>query len=319
LLFEERNDMMKYKKGTLGEGEMYYYWLYGNLVESELEFPQLVKVKKGDREADIMIVRGTMPEELLQKEKNGIRYEIGEEYSWLANSACMYYVEQGKKITYYLKPDGTELRLQNYILGFGMSLLFLQRGEMAIHCSALHNGKEAILIAGESGSGKSTITNHYLEHGWKLMADDMAIVKYDKERGSMVYPAFPFQKLCRNVAVERGYNLDELIYINEDRDKFLVPYRGEFELTPKKLKKFIMLGVYPGDEVIIREAQGMDKFHVCINNLGLRHLLGQKKYAPHIGQKCLELIANVDVHLVARPQGKDTTEEIKKAVFDIIL
>lgn len=298
---------------------MHYYRLYGYLVESELEFPQLVKAAEENKEADIVIVSGTMPEELIQKEQEEIYYEIGDEFSWLTNPTCMYYVEHGKKITYFLKPEGIEMRLRNYILGFGISLLLLQRGEMALHGSALHNGKEAILITGESGCGKSTLTNSYLEQGWSLMADDMALVKYTKENGTLVYPAFPYQKLCRNVAVERGYNLDELIYINEQKDKFLVPCGGVFELEGKPLRKFMMLYIYEEDKVASSEVKGFAKFHVCANNLFLRHLLEEQKYSPRIGQKCLELIANVDVHIIARPEGKDTTEEIKKAAFDIIL
>lgn len=297
---------------------MYYYHLYGCLIESELEFPQLVETQQTE-EADITICSGTMPEDVLQKAEQQIYYEFGDEFSWLYNKTCIFYIENGKKITYYLKPEGVEMRLRNYLLGFGMSMLFMQRGEMAIHCSALHNGTEAILIAGESGSGKSTLTNSYLAKGWKLMADDMVVAKYDKEKGTMVYPAFPYQKLCRNVAVERGYDLDELIYVNEQKDKFLVPCGGEFGLEGKPLKKFLMLGVHEGEEVVVREVQSIAKLQVCLNNLFLRHLLGNQKYAPKIGQKCLELIANVDVHLIARPDGKETTEAIKEAAFQIIL
>lgn len=298
---------------------MNYYLIYGNIIGTDLEFPQLVKAD-ATQEPDIKICAGEIPIDILEKEKQERYYEIGDTFSWLNNPTCVFVVENGEKITYDLKPGEKKVRLLNYLLGFGMCMLFLQRGDMMIHCSALHNGKEAILIAGESGSGKSTTTESYLSNGWNLMADDVALVRYEKDLGkTMVYPAFPFTKLCRNVALERGYNLEEMIYINEDRDKFLVPYRGNFEVTPKPLKKFIMLGLHQGEDVIVREMQGIDKFHVCVNNLGLRHLLGPDKYAPHIGQKCLELIANVDVHLIARPAGKDTTEEIKKAAFDIIL
>lgn len=298
---------------------MYYYHLYGCLLESDLEFPQLVKAECNSKVPDIRFVSGMMPDELLQKAEQKIYYEFGEKFSWLFNQTCIFYVEDGRTITYYLKPEGKVNYLQSYLLGFGASMLFLQRGEMAIHCSALHNGTEAILIAGESGSGKSTITNYYLENGWQLMADDMAVVKYDKEKGAMVYPAFPYQKLCRNVVVERGYDFNEVIYINEFKDKFLVPYRGEFSLEGRPLKKFLMLNVHSGDEVIVQEIQGIGKLHICANNLFLRHLLGKQKYSPRIGQKCLELIANVDVHVIVRPNGKDTTEEIKKAAFEIIL
>lgn len=297
---------------------MYYYHLYGCRVQSERELFPLVQESSVDR-PDIVLCPGAIPEEVRKQIENGKTYGMGANLSWLDNRVCTICVTDGKKIIYRLKPEEKESYLQSYLLGFGMSMLFLQRGDMAIHGSALHNGAEAILIAGESGSGKSTLTNSYLAKGWELMADDMVIAKFDKVAGTLLYPAFPYQKLCRNVALERGYDLSELLYINERKDKFLVPYQGSFELTAKPLKKFLMLGVHRGEEFFSQEVTGIDKLTVCVNNLFLRHLLGDRKYAPEIGQKCLELIASVDMYLLARPEGKDTTKLLRETAFGIVV
>jgi len=297
---------------------MYFYFLYGCVIKSDLAFMQLVPAEETEN-PDIVLCCGTETEGIQEKLANQQLYEAGKEITWFGNNAGTLKIEKGTNITYYLRTDNALSRLKNSILGYGMAMLFMQRGELAIHCSALHNGKEAILISGESGSGKSTLTNSYLAKGWSLMADDMVIVRFDKENGTMVYPAFPYQKLCRNVAVERGYDLNELLYINEQKDKFLVPWKGEFDVAGKLLKNFLMLRVHTGGEVEVHEMKSIDKLHVCVNNLFLREAFGKERYSPYIVQKCLELIANVDVHLIARPAGKDTTEEIKKAAFDIIL
>lgn len=297
---------------------MSYYYLYGCVVKSDLEFVQLAPARE-TQNPDIVFERGTVTAELQDKFANKLLYEPGDETTWFGNYVCMLRMDNGKRMVYYPKAENETLLLQTFMLGYGIAMLFMQRGQLAIHCSALHNGKEAILIAGDSGSGKSTLTNFYLAQGWNLMADDMVIAKFDKEKGTMVYPAFPYQKLCRNVAVERGYDLDELIYIDEDKDKFLVPCREAFSVEGKPLKDFLMLRIHDEMEVEVREINSIDKLHVCINNLFLYEALGADRYSPKIVQKCLELIANVDVHIIARPAGKDTTEEIKKAAFDIIL
>ncbi len=298
---------------------MFYYYLYGCVIKSDMEFQQLFPAPEVDC-PDIIFCRGMITEDIQDKLANKRLYEPGDKVTWFGNSTCTLLIEHGDRITYYPRTENNTLLLQTFMLGYGIAMLFLQRGELAIHCSALHNGKEAILIAGDSGSGKSTLTNFYLEQGWLLMADDMVIANYDKEKGTRVYPAFPYQKLCRNVAVERGYDLNELIFISEDKDKFLVPYSGMFSVEGKPLKKFLMLRADKEvDGVEKREIRGIEKLHVCIYNLFLYEALGEERYSPKIVQKCLELIANVDVHLIARPAGKDTTEEIKKAAFDIIL
>ncbi len=284
---------------------MFYYKLYGMKIESDLEFPQLL-VAEDDAPVDVRITEAAFSEEV--KEKIGEKcYAMGSEYTCFANRTCQMQIFQGNKLTYSLTGGGYPQYLQTYILGYGFSFLALQRNMLPIHCSALADENGAILIAGESGSGKSTITTHFLNHGYRLMADDMALVD-----GEKVYPAFPYQKLCRNVALAEGYRLDELIYIDEDKDKFLAPYRGAFPTHGEKVKGFILLRVVNGEQVVDAEIAGLGRFEIFASNLFVRHLIGKDKYAPHIGQKCLEMASKVPVYAIGRPDGKDTTEAVVK-------
>lgn len=57
-------------------------------------------------------------------------------------------------------------------------------------------------------ASSSTLTNAFLQSGYQLMADDMALVETKTEaKQTEVYPAFPYQKLCRNVVEEKGYDV----------------------------------------------------------------------------------------------------------------
>lgn len=287
---------------------MYYYRLYGFRVVSELSFPQLVTETEAMSGApEIFIQSGTVPEWIAQTTDK--QYEFGEEFAWLSNKTTWLMAEGGRKITYCLKEGGNLMYLRTYILGYGMSMLAMQRGILSIHCSALCDEDGAVLIAGESGAGKSTVTTAFLESGYRLMADDMALVE-TVDGVTRALPAFPFQKLCRNVVEEKGYDLEKLIYINEEKDKFLVPYEGKFDLTAVPVKAFIMLGLAKGEEVVTQEIEGLGRFHVYANNLFLRHLLGQDKYKPAIGQRCLEMAARVPTYYIGRPAGRDTTKQV---------
>ena len=284
---------------------MYYYRLYGMKIESDLEFLQLV-VCEDALPVDVWIEKTDYSKEM-DNELEGRLFDFGREYSRLINRTCQLQVFQGKKLTYALTGEGWPQYLQTYILGWGFSMVALQRDLLPMHCSALADDDGAILIAGESGSGKSTITTHFLSNGYRLLADDMALVD-----GEKVYPAFPYQKLCRNVALDEGYKLEELIYIDEDKDKFLAPYRGEFKTCGERIKGFILLRVINGEEVVDTEVQGLGRFHIFASNLFVRHLIGKDKYEPHIGQKCLEMASKVPVYVIGRPDGLDTTEEVVK-------
>ena len=294
---------------------MYYYKLYGMKIASDIEFCQLV-VCLDKKTPDIEILCGDIPHYILEKEKTGCKYEFGEKISWLANRTCYLYIEHGQKLIYQLKKDGLPNYLQTYILGWGMSMIAMQRGIIAMHCSAVADENGAILISGESGSGKSTLTSAFLANGYRLMADDMAWVE-DTKQGVIVSPAFPYQKLCRDAAIANGYRPDELYYIDETKDKYLVPYNGEFLIESVPVKGFIMLGITDENEIICEEAVGITKFHMIAGNQFLRTLLGADKYKPVLGQKCLKIASEIPMYYLFRPDGKDTIHELINKAFEI--
>ena len=289
---------------------MYYYKIYGVLIASDLFFPQLV-VSEDTTRYDVMIEKVELSEEI-QKLLSEKKYEFGREYSWLSNTTCQIQVYDGNRITYALTGNGNPEWLQTYILGYGMSMLALQRNMLPIHCSVVADEQGAVLIAGESGAGKSTATTAFLKEGYILMADDMAWVD-----GTMVYPAFPYQKLCRDVVEREGYDLDELIYIDEQKDKFLARYRGEFSTEGRLMKGFILLHLTPGEKVTVRELTGLDRLHVYVGNLFLRKLMTrEQKYAPYIGKIGLEMAAKVPLLCIGRPIEGNTAEEVVRVAFD---
>lgn len=336
---------------------MYYYRIYGMQMTADLEFPQLLTDgrwetgtgtagngksmqggdgktadrketgEKGQAVGDSdtageggcrIVVSAGYVSERIPEHPSDRQYAFSGEFSWLENKTCYILVEDGCRITYQKKEGANEMYLRSYLLGWGMSMLAHQRLEPAIHCSAVCHGKDAVLLCGESGSGKSTMTTALLEQGYNLMADDMALVEYRGEQGAWVKPAFPYQKLCRDAALRSGYPMEDMIYIDEDKDKFLVPCKERFEKEPRKISAMVLLRRTDGEEVRVRQLRGMDVFYAFANNLFLRHLLKEKKYEPAIGQKCLEIASCVPVYIIGRPWGKDTLAEVKDELFRIL-
>lgn len=300
---------------------MYYYRLYGMIVASDLEFIQLVPESTAASLPcpDVVLLSGEIPEWV--REKAGrlqIKYEFGEQFSWLMNKTTWLVVEQGNKIIYCMNQGGNIQYLQSYILGFGFAMLALQRRNLAIHCSALADDKGAILIAGESGAGKSTVTAALLEQGYRLMADDMVYVETGMDKQVMAKPAFPYQKLCRNVALEKGFDLEQLIYINEDKDKYLVPYQGSFSTEVVPVKVMLTLEIINGEKIEVKEAEGLEKFYLCSGNLFLRHLLLQQKYEPYIGELCLQMAGAIPIYRIGRPDNRETSSEIIARVIELV-
>lgn len=304
---------------------MFFYKIYGMLIKTDLEFRQLIKATEDDvkKNVDIEIYSGEVDQDVLDAEADGKKYDFGDlaaqkiDRCWLANSTCYLIVTNGNRIIYKFKPGKNEEYLRSYILGFGMSMIALQRGEVAMHCSAICKNDRAVIICGESGAGKSTLTSQFLKAGWKLMADDMTFIE-TIDNVAYVKPAFPYQKLCRDAAVAEGYDLDKEIYINEEKDKFLVRYRGDFSENNIRLDHMIYLGMTSTDDVVLEEMTGLKSFYACAGNLFLRNLLKEDKYSPGIGNLCLKLASAIKIYCVYRPMGVDSLSRMTEVVSNII-
>lgn len=289
---------------------MYAYKLYGMRLVSDFPLKQLVEQTEAEKEQppQITIMEQLFPEEY--KREQDCYVEIGMEQSLLSNSYCYLWIERGEYIYYERKAAVTETLLTAFLLGWGMSLLFYQRGQLAIHCSCVEKDGRAVLISGNSGSGKSTITGELLKNGYSLMADDIAVVTAKDEKKLYTAPAFPYQKLCRDVLDEEKVKQGNLIYIDEDRDKFLVPYQGKFLDEEIPVQAMYILELTTEEAVAGKELAGGEKFRACMDSLFLKPLLGEQLYSVENGMRVLDFASRIPVHLIRRPVGKDSRKEI---------
>lgn len=308
---------------------MFYYRIYGVIMKTDLRFPQLlVETDFSEQDSNfeqhidiIEVCQGIVPDRLKTVEECCTRIEAKDSY--FSNKYCYFHINEGKKIVYERKPECVETKLQSFILGWGLAILFHQRGKISIHCSCLANEKGAVLISGGSGSGKSTLSRALLEKGYTLMADDVAVLDLNgkDETGrdvAMAYPAFPFQKLCAEEMRARGIATEGLIHVDEERDKYLVPYSKEFSPEPVPLRTVIYLGKSDGDSIVSYELTGGEKFTECMRGLFLMPLFRDKLYSTENGMRGLRFASLAPMYKIIRPREKDTREEIINTALKLL-
>ncbi len=301
--------------------KMFAYRIYGLKLISDREFVQFLPEEKAlemDREEGVdnsnlphIYIKKGVPQKV--KDNPPGKWEIGKIEGFLSNKTAWIYVQKGEEICYELRPEGLDEKLNSYLAGFGMAFLALQRGLLPIHSSSLMKDGEAVLISGDSGAGKSTTTAAYIEEGYSLMADDITFVGADDEGNVLAYPGFPYQKLCRNEVEKRHDGEEGLIYIDEDRDKFLVPWRGLYSPNPKPLKGIIFLSLTNEENLIVEDIKGFNKYIILSKCLYMRRLIGEQAYQKAIGEKVMWLASKARLIGVARPREKDTIDELVRS------
>lgn len=299
--------------------------IYGLLIESDIDFLQLIRADEEDKIADVIIKQENCKDEvteyLTKAGSYNRKYEVGLDYSCFFNKAGYYVIKDGNSIVYETIEGYTPEMLSPWLLGYAISMILLQRKTLAIHCSAVcrkgdGSEKDVILISGYSGAGKSSLTRKLLEDGYKLMADD--VVAVNCENDVIVYPAFPYQKLCRNEVDKRELDYENLIYIDEDKDKFLVPAGDVFSDIPGKLKCMVYLLPADVPDVQIKKLSGLEQLFAVKQNHFLTMMKGEWKNSQEMLSMCLKMAGCCPVYMITRPKSGDSVAIMAQLVKEII-
>lgn len=287
----------------------FFYKIYGVTLVSDIEYPQLIKAQE-TKTPQLQIILPDIPEEERSEDTSNQVFSVNKEKIHFSNQKGSFLICDGKTIELQPKRGVRLEELTPFVFGYCMAMVFWQRERIAIHCSAVKLFGKAYLICGGSGSGKSTLTARLLEHGAELLTDDVAVVDFELDGKAVVYPAFPQQKLCRDAVCRNCMDMEQLLYIDEDRDKFAVSRTDKFCDTKTELGGFIMLNRQDIDAVTLKELQGKEALYDLLDNLFLRPVFAEScAFPPEDMLKCIQLVQNVPMVKLLRPMNGDTTRE----------
>lgn len=303
--------------------EKYFYQLYGFHISSEIKLEEALPEEENEN-IDIYILKDKMPKEIqdimekMEDKENPIA--IKNDGMWFRiDEVADYLVEKGNKIIVNPLNGKQEKLLKTYLLGSAFGYYFALNNIVAVHGSAVAWKDKGIIVTGDSGAGKSTITMGLLKEKYEFIADDVSVLSYN-EKGIRVNLAYPQQKLCRDAAIEAGYDLNQLIYIDEDRDKFAQRLKEGFRQNGADLKYIFELQISQDiKELQCVEVTGQEKLMMFIHNI----FRGESAFKlwgmpSEYMKKCLRLAKEVPVYRIIRPSDRNTAEEILDFIRDIV-
>lgn len=298
---------------------MHYYKVFGYIFRCKHQIKQLYEVAPTEH-YDVDIIIGEMPDEIMEdiSQIDQRPYMFwNEDYFWLINKYGILAVYESGKI-YAHNPDAEDLLyLLQFVLGYGIAMYAHMHNRIAIHCGCVSLNDNAVIISGSSGSGKSTLTNELIEAGATMLSDDVIAIGYDEDNQPCIYPAFPQQKLCRDAALAKGYDLDDLLYIDPDKDKFAVIHTDKFSPEPQKPHTYLYLKCYDSEEeaslpdkIQITEVDGFHKVSLIMKCLYLGSLIPNLGLPAEAFQLCVDVIKDCRVYQIKRSRTVNTLPEI---------
>jgi hypothetical protein len=241
----------------------YHYKVYGLTIDSELELPELIPVQLV--KAEVTIGFGNVPEHLPEVRGTGILFEAAcDDFLFKFDGVGRFRVQGGDRIIVQAEKQALPSEIRLLLLGSSIGALLHQRGMLAIHGSAITDGKQTAILSGQSGVGKSSLAAGLLELGYSVIADDISVIGQNGKQHFMVERGIPHLKLWKDVLVHLNKGIDFAI-VRPQLEKYRMPipvWEGEIP----NLSKIVLLRLSNSADYSYSEILGKDKFHLLRRN-----------------------------------------------------
>lgn len=298
---------------------MYWYRIYGLLVESEIPFDMAVSLSEEagryllEQEQKVLI-RWAKEEDSFPELQRGNR-----EYSCINFlEQALIWVSQGKEIVVRpLEAYGTGRTVIQYIISEAIPTILYQRGVFTLHGSGIAYGDGAIVITGFSGSGKSSLADEFLNNGYFLLADDTVAITVEKDN-IFGQPAFPQRKLCGDVVERRGLDKSKLIDLEEEPPKYAVSMWEQYVYEPRQFLALVQIEPYDGEQVLVEEITGGEKLAFLMKASYKYMLYAINRPSKDEIQQLVEICNKVNFYVIYRPRQGDSTKEQRELLEKIL-
>jgi hypothetical protein len=197
--------------------------------------------------------------------------------------------------------DGVEAgQVQRFLRMTPTAALYLQRGTPVLHAAvAADAAGRAVVLAGDSGSGKSVLLTALVQRGWGVLTDDLAPVTLDDDGVPVAVPTWPEVILWPDSA---GPAADwDVRFVDETR-----PIRAIW-----------WLGLHGFDPVEVHDVEGMARFEalgaMAYNRRIASALLDRASYLRVAGTVAG---SGIPIRRLIRPRGRRTADELADIVDD---
>lgn len=293
-----------------------YYKIYGMLMASDVKIEEALELAPvQDEQVDVWIETGDFEPDVKAKldetNKQG-------SFSFYRHDSMFFHVE--KVASYHVtkqricvKPEeGADLmEVKTFLLGSALGYCMNLRNMVVIHGGAVCKNGKGLIVTGESGAGKSTLSCALRKYGYDFIADDVCAISVSEAENPHINLAYPQQKLCRDAALRQGYDLSELIYINEERDKFAIRLKDRF--MPDGEDFYVLYEIVLSDEqeLSVREINGHEKLFALIRNI----YRGESSFEmwgvpPHYMKACATIASKIRIYQISRPKEGNALDEM---------
>jgi len=297
---------------------LYHYWAYGLIVASELEFPELYPLDP-DITASVTLVVGKIP--LVQSHPEGIHQENIEitpfEYRLKVDGVAQYYVALGKKIIIEPEENVSNDLIRLYCLSNAFAALLHQRKIIPLHCAAVLDNDQLVMIFGDSGAGKSTTMAGLISKGFLPFSDDVCVPEKGGDNKWRFYSSYPMMKFWKSTLEMKDLKLQSDRKIRSDMDKYGIYFHDQFCLESKNpMAIFILKKTSDIEHPILSKINGIQLFQELDKNAYRGEYLRATSLKREHFIFLSQLANQVVCFILQRPEIGENHEQVIKIISE---
>lgn len=273
---------------------MYYYSAFGLNIESGVDLEKLIAVEKLQsdvalhyQKTDAIIESPIINKKNFQANDYSFTYRLGE--------MSFYFNFLQRKLIFYFS---NKQQFEQYLYGPVFALMAAYFKKLPLHASGVVINDKTILIAGNSGSGKSTFLYHLLQNYYaRFFSDDLVVVE---KNGSILkaFPSFAEIKLWLD-AVER-FNTVVIKPVHPDIKKYFVDVKDFFVNKPQIPQVVFILKTSLNSKLSVEKVTGVNKYLCLSKNIYRKnHIEGLFKQT--VFEQLSALANQTKVYTISRP------------------
>ncbi len=229
------------------------------------------------------------------------------EFAMQVEGVGRYYACDGREVEYTPVKGASRETLELYLNGSVYGAILHQRKILPLHGSSFVLDGKGILVCGEAGAGKSSVTASFVFNGAGFLTDDVTPMVI-REGVPMIMALSDRIKLWDDTLKQLGLKNKGLKKIAPDNEKYYYPVsKVGSEYFPLNMVFIISAGHEAG--VLMREVTGADKFVALRNEIYRWEYLEGMKENEEVYFRTLSGIAStVKVFAVRRSDATGITE-----------
>ena len=296
---------------------LYNYFTNGLYIASEIKFPELME-KEGT--PTVFIYYGKTPENLENPIfKRVFQQANPDEYLLDIKHAARYWLKNKNEVVVEPYKNVQEDAVRIYILSSLMGVLLHKHELLPLHSCCIKVKDYSVLIAGNSGAGKSTISLGLYRKGYEILNDDISSVFLNDQNEPSVYPGYMHLKLWSESLEKYGYETTDFRQLRNEIEKYSFPINRCNKIEHLPLKAVFILNP-AGNQLNFESIVGLKAFEALNKNTFRRNLVkGIGKEASHF-KLSTSLASKIKVFQVNRPDNtkpKDFSDFMENLITTI--